>query len=314
MNQIVKSRLQTLTTLAAALWLAACGGGDGSAPPSPNQTSGFAVDGYLAGAAVLCDSNGDGLVTPGETSVNSTSAGMFTFPEGCRAGLVITGGANADTGLPFMGTLRGPAGAKAVTPLTTLLMHGLSQDQLNNTLGLPAGTDVANTDPAATDGAGTLLNEMLFKKTLAVQQLLQKTSEMLNGLTVPVDTAAMPAIYNEVAGAFCRLPEGRGTGSMLSDTVLDQAVIGQLVNVAAQRVGRGPGLECPGARRRPSVNSQALAGVTAGRLKVQAEEILKASDAAAITAETKEQQSDTQITSYVVSNKAALAARRLRNR
>ena len=295
-----------LCALGAALLLNACGGGDASPPPSPRQTTGFVVDGYLSGSAVLCDSNGDGLMTAGETSVNSTSAGMFTFPEGCSAGLVIIGGTNADTGLPFVGTLRGPAGAKAVTPLTTLLMHGLSQDQLNGALGLPAGTDVANTDPAATDGAGTLLNETLFKKTLAVQQLLQKTSEMLNGLTVPVDKAALPAIYNEVAGAYADFLKG-GARLNLSDTVLDQAVIGQLVDVAAQRVAAAPALSAPVRAAAQSVNSQALAGVTAGSLKVQAEEILKASGAAAITAETKEQQSDTQITSYVVSNQAALA-------
>ena len=31
--------------------------------------------------------------------------------------------------------------------------------------------------------AGALVNRTLIKKTLAVQQLMQKTSEMLNGLT-----------------------------------------------------------------------------------------------------------------------------------
>jgi hypothetical protein len=306
MSQLAKGLPLSLCALAAALLLNACGGGDAAPPPSPNQTSGFAVDGYLAGASVLCDSNGDGLVTPGEISVSTTSAGLFSFPEGCTAGLVITGGTNIDTGLPFVGMLRGPAGAKAVTPLTTLMVHGLSKEQINSALGLPAGIDLANTDPAATDGAGALLNEALLKKTLAVQQLVQKTSEMLNGLTSPVDKAALPAIYNEVAAAFADFLRA-GARLNVSDTVLDQAVVGQLVNAAALRVAAAPALSAPVRAAAQSVNPQALAGVTAGSLKIQAEAILAASGAAAVTAETLQQQSDPQITTYVAANKAAMA-------
>ena len=83
MRHLVPCVRAPLAALAAALLLNACGGGDASPPPTPLDTSGYAVDGYLSGAAVLCDADRDGLVTAGETSVSTTSAGLFVFPGGC---------------------------------------------------------------------------------------------------------------------------------------------------------------------------------------------------------------------------------------
>ena len=291
--------------LLAAFVLSACGGGDASPPPVPTQTSGYAVDGYLQGAAVLCDSDGNGAPSVGEVTATSTSAGLFTFPEGCGSGMVATGGTSADTGLAFRGTLKAPGAAKVVTPLTTLLVAGLSGAELNTALGLPAETDVTSTDPAVlADGA--LVHSTLMKKTLAVQQLIQKTAEMLNGLTPAPDAAAMPAVYAEVASAFAEfLKSGRKLNT--SDTVLDVAVVGELVKAATTRVGAAPTLGVALRDAVKAVNPGALAGVTAGGLKVQAEAILKAAATQDVTAATKVQQTDTQITDYVAANKAALA-------
>ena len=203
MSQIVKNLPLSLSVsaLVVGLFLSGCGGGDGSPPPQPTATSGYAVDGYLRNSAVLCDADGNGVPSVGEVTATTTSGGLFTFPQGCTSGAVVTGGTNADTGLPFTGTLKAPAGAKAATPLTTLMVAGLTQDQLNAALGLPAGTDIANIDPAATTG-GALVHAVLMKKTLAVQQLLQKTAEMLNGLSAAPEASALPAIYTEVAIAY----------------------------------------------------------------------------------------------------------------
>ena len=207
MSQIAKHLPLSLSALVVGLMLNACGGGDASPPPQPTATSGYAVDGYLRNSAVLCDSDGNGVPSVGEVTATSTSGGLFTFPEGCGSGTGVTGGTNVDTGLAFTGTLKSPAGAKAATPLTTLMVAGLTQDQLNAALGLPAGTDVGNTDPAATAG-GVLVNPLLMKKTLAVQQLIQKTAEMLNGLTPAPEASALPAIYTEVAAAFAEFLKG----------------------------------------------------------------------------------------------------------
>ncbi|MGS0758408.1 hypothetical protein ACVBEH_29085, partial [Roseateles sp. GG27B] len=85
------------------------------------------------------------------------STGRFTFATACAAGLVLTGGTNADTRLPFKGRLLAPVGAALMTPLTTLLVAGMTQAQINTAMGLPAGTDVLTTDPALLTG-GVLVN------------------------------------------------------------------------------------------------------------------------------------------------------------
>jgi len=306
MNQPAPRFLKPLLVLGLSVALAACGGGDASPPPTPLSTSGFVVDGYVAGAAVLCDSNGDGLVTPGEVTVNSTSAGLFVFPNGCSAPLVATGGTNADTGLPFVGTVRAPAGSKVITPLTTLVAAGLDAAALTAALGLPEGTDLLNTDPAATDGAGTLLNPALMKRTLAVQQLLQKTAEMLNGLTAAPDGATLPAIYAEVAQGFADYLKGGGRLNA-SETAVDVGIVGELVRAATLRVRDGSALPAAVRDAAKGVSADALAGVTAGSLKIQADALLNGGNAANLTEVARVQQSDTQITAYVATNKSALA-------
>jgi hypothetical protein len=306
MSPISRRLSLALFTVTAGLLASACGGGDASPPPTPLSTSGYVVDGYLRGAAVLCDSDGNGLVTAGETSVATTSAGLYVFPAGCASGMVATGGSSIDTGLPFSGTLRAPALAKVITPLTTLMIDGLSMQQLNAALALPAVTDLAQTDPAATDGAGAMLDPVLMKKTLAVQQLLQKASEVLSSLSASPDPAALPAIYSEVAAAFADMLKGGGQ-LIVGDTVVDAAMVGNLVKAATQRVANSTTLPVAIRSGAASVNADALAGVTAGGLKVQAEAILNSGGAADITNVTRAQQSDTQIVTYVVTNRAALA-------
>ncbi|MBN8491485.1 MAG: hypothetical protein J0M00_08700 [Burkholderiales bacterium] len=306
MNLPAPFSLKPLLALSLAVTLAACGGGDASPPPSPLQTSGFAVNGYLSGASVLCDSNGDGLVTAGEVSVSTTTAGLFVFPEGCSAPLVATGGTNTDTGQPFTGSLRAPAGGKYLTPLTTLLVAGMDGAMLNATLGLPEGTDVLNTDPAATDGAGTLVNPTLKKKTLAVQQLLLKTTEMLNGLTPAPDAAQLPVIYNEVANAFADYLKGGGRLNA-SDTAVDEGTVGALVRAATLRVRDAGGLPAAVRDAAKGVNADALAGVTAASLKIQADALLNATDTANVLEVVRAQQADTQVTAYVAANKSSLA-------
>ena len=127
-----------LTPAAAAVCvLVACGGGGSANAPTPVviASSGFAVDGYLSGAAVLCDSNGNGVADTGEISVTTNSSGGYSFPAGCSAALSARGGVSVDTGLPFIGVLKAPAGSSVITPLTTLLAEGLTQVQLKAALG-----------------------------------------------------------------------------------------------------------------------------------------------------------------------------------
>lgn len=291
MRSLISHIPLTACALATAMLVSACGGGDASAPATVIGSSGFAVDDYIRGATVVCDTNGNGVSDTGEATATTDSTGFFKFATVCASGLVATGGTNIDTNLPFVGKLKAPAGSTVVTPLTTLLTEGMTQDQINTALGLPADTNVTTLDPARKVG-GVLDNADLFRKTLVVQQLLQKTAEALAALQGSTDVAAM---YSQAAAAMTSVLRTPGSASLVAGGVVNEAAVSAVVKTAATRVAVA------------GVNTDNLAQVMAGALAAQSKMILDATDAQSISTATKAQQASTAIKDFVVTNKAALA-------
>lgn len=299
--------LRLIPAAAAACLLASCGGGGGSAPQPPGPpsaaTGGVAVDGYLVGATVLCDSNGNGVSDPGELSVGTNAEGRFSFAAGCTSSLVLLGGTSADTGLAYKGRMMAPAGATVVSPLTTLMMAGMSAEQMQAALDLPADLNVLTTDPAQMSG-DAYVHADLMRKTLAVQQLLQKLTELFAGLGGVNAESALVAIYAEVAAALAA--EMAATPVLMSDGSLDEAALARLVEAAHARV-QGADSVASGVRTAlAAINADALSTVVTGGLKAQAEALMAASDAE-LVAETVDQQTDLRITTFVLENRSALA-------
>jgi hypothetical protein len=255
---------------AAACLLVACGGGSsgsgGGTGPAPTAASGVAVDGYLVGASVLCDSNDNGQSDAGELSAGTNGSGVFVFTLGCTSPMVVTGGASADTGLPFTGTLRAPAGATVVSPLTTLIVAGLSADRVLGMLGLAASIDLLNTDPAV-GTVGQRPNIDLLRATLAVQQLLQKSTEMFAGLGGVSSNASLRAVYAEVAAAFAT--ELSSTGTLVTGMSTDPLLIARLVAAAATRLSASTTVDPAVPAALAMVNPAALGAVVAGGMAVQ---------------------------------------------
>ncbi len=281
----------------AVLSLASCGGGSAEPPPPP--TSGKVVEGYLSGATVLCDVNGNGVADSGEITVKTDSGGNFTFPTpGCTAGMTAVGGRDVDTGIDFKGVLRAPAGATMITPLTTLMVAGMTQERVIAALGLAAGTDIANADP--------VLDPALMKKSLAIEQLLIKTTEMFAGLGSDSSDATMQAVYSEVVAAYAILLQGGGTLiAGTAGTEMDSILVAQLVKVATQRVAQSQSVGSKVKTALAELNAESLGIATSGGLTVQAEHILNAAKDAIIPAATASQ-SDTTITEIVTANKSLL--------
>ncbi len=304
MRQVTFHYHLSIGALTTALLVSACGGGGATPPGTVSGSSGFAIDDYLSGATVLCDSNNNVAPDGGEATKTTDSSGFFKFDVACGAPMVVTGGTNVDTGLPFTGTLRAPQGSTVITPLTTLVAAGMSVAQVNIALGLPAGTDLLNTDPARRL-AGALVNGELMKKSLALQQLVQKITELLAGLSGASGDAARPVIYGEVVSAIAAALQNGGTLS--TGTMLDQTVIASLVRVATQRVAVSAVLGTEINSAASGVNADSLAQVVAGGLKLQAEAILAAADAD-VTAVTRTAQLDTQISTFVQTNRAQLVS------
>lgn len=124
--------------------------------------SGKLIDGYISGATVFADTDGDGILDEGEVSVISDSEGNFTLPAGAVGSIVSLGGIDISTNLPMTGVFTAPAGSTIVSPLTTMLqtlvasgMHvAQAQVQLLAALGLPTTLDLRTLDPIATIASG----------------------------------------------------------------------------------------------------------------------------------------------------------------
>lgn len=285
----------TLTAAAVSL-LASCGGGSADSPPLP--TSGRVVDGYLSGATVLCDSNGNGAADEGEATVTTDSGGNFSFASpGCAASMTAYGGTDIDTQLAFRGMFKAAAGATVITPLTTLLASGMSQERVTAALGLAANTDIVNANPA--------LDTALMKQSLAAQQLLLKTAEMFAELGGVNTNAALQALYTEVVAAYAILLQGGGT--LINGNDMDSILVAQLVKAATTRVAASAAVPTQVKAALVDVNAESLGIVASGGLTAQAEHILKATDAG-LTAAATASQSDATITDFVKTNAEQLAA------
>jgi VCBS repeat-containing protein len=120
---------------------------------------GFAVDGYIKGAMVFADANGNSAPDLGEAVATTDASGSFSLNSGSTP-VVLLGGTDIATGLTFNGKLSAPAGATVVTPLTTLIALLESQgftdaeQTVLSSFGLDAGLNLSNLNPIAASLSG----------------------------------------------------------------------------------------------------------------------------------------------------------------
>jgi Ca2+-binding RTX toxin-like protein len=107
-------------------------------------------DGYLSGATIFADEDGDLILDAGELSTTSDADGFGDFLFS-GSPLVAFGGTDVSTGLPFEGILVAPAGSTVINPLTSLLyfMSGDSQAQekIATAFGLDPNLNFTQFDP-----------------------------------------------------------------------------------------------------------------------------------------------------------------------
>ncbi|WP_211474063.1 hypothetical protein [Collimonas humicola] len=232
-SQMLEKKMTSLLVV-VTLILAACGGGgDGSAPVTPIATTtaaGKAVDGYLTGASVLCDANNNGAADAGEAVVATDGQGNFAFAPACSSTIVVSGGTSIDTGLPFAGTLKAPAGSVVATPLTTLMANsGMTASQIAIAMNLPAGTDVSKTDP--------MTNADLHKKTLAMQQIVQQITNTLGALAQDSSPATIQAIYSQVAKAVVTTLTANPAAALVGgDNSVDASLVSGVVQQSVKNI------------------------------------------------------------------------------
>lgn len=294
------SNSKSLLAVSIALALTACGDGN----VLITSSAGKAVDGYLSGSQVVCDTNNNGVKDAGEAFTTTNATGDFTFTPSCASTVVISGGTSTDTGLLFKGLLKAPAGSALATPLTSLMVSGgLTAAQVATAMGLPAGTDVTKIDPMA---AGNL---ELRTKTVAMQVIIQQVADTLGGLAADASPATIQALYSQVAKAVASTITSNpsiplvSTAGVVNANLVSAAVVTSVVQLAATT----DTVLLAAKTATNSLSSISLASLIADSVTTQATTLAQA-DAATLVAKTTSLHQNTAIASIATASKAILTS------
>ncbi|MBB3265823.1 hypothetical protein FHW79_003456 [Azospirillum sp. OGB3] len=245
-----------------------------------NVRGGHAIDGYIAGATVFADANANGELDAGEAFGTTSAVGSWSIPGGSGP-IVMIGGTDISTNLPFTGVYEAPGSASVITPLSTIIMGmaGLAgtdseiaaaATELKSKLGLDAGLDLLTYDPivaVTTAGADAAAIATALKTQAAaasVANVIVQGSAVLAGVVIGAPRASGVigrALVGAIADAVKAVPAG-GTIDLADPTVL-----AAILAAAGARIG--------------AVDSVKLAAVIGG-----AANVIAASNGAVITAGT----------------------------
>ncbi len=159
------------------------------------------VDGYIVGATVFSDTDGDGVRDAGEAYAITGENGLFTLVgvTDPNASLVAIGGIDVSTGLQFEGVLRAPGGSTVITPLTTLVEALLSADseldvaEANLAVATALGiseVDFTNFDPVPLATSGDADATAILAAAIQVQATITQIAAAVGGDDAVSDVAS----------------------------------------------------------------------------------------------------------------------------
>ncbi|MBY4678746.1 DUF4214 domain-containing protein [Marinobacterium arenosum] len=211
---------------------------DYSGEALPDQVSGKVIDGYISGATVFLDKDGDGVLDDDEVSTTTDADGDFSLTG--QGELVATGGTDISTGLAFDGVLKAPSGSTVINPVTTLVQSLVdsgkstadAEQVVTKALGLSSDVDLKTFDPikeATTEGAdetsvGTAL--AVQSANLKVANMLVQAAAVMQGSAGEELTAAeaMQATVEALAEKISEAADGDSTVDLSDATVLEDTV------------------------------------------------------------------------------------------
>jgi len=208
--------------------------------------SGVAQDGYLAGATVFIDTNGNGKLDPGEDSARTDADGNFKLASNASGNLVVLGGINTDSGLPNHVSMSAPQGASVINPITTLVAQQVNQgktvEQANadvaKGLGLKAGVDFTKFDLLAptSDPEVALAGQ---KAAVQISALMLVAAEVAVGAQAQaaVQAAVVTSLANAIgSGNTLDLTSANSVSSVLTSALVSQGVSVSVIAQATSEV------------------------------------------------------------------------------
>ncbi|MGO8174608.1 Ig-like domain-containing protein [Rhizobium ruizarguesonis] len=152
-------------------------------------------DGYIAGATVFVDSNGNRISDQAESVYTTDNAGSFLNADQTGP-LIAFGGIDVSTGLALVGSLTAPAGSTTISPLTNLiaiLQDGGVIDAAGKVLsafGLSPTTDLTHIDAIAQTELGVANSASVYLAGAEVYETVAKMAAALAAYGVSPSEAA----------------------------------------------------------------------------------------------------------------------------
>ena len=237
--------------------LGGAGGGGSSAVAGGSSFSGSLINGYISNARVFQDTNGDGFYAVGEPVAFTNSLGEFTLTGNLTNGAALiaesswtdsagiaqtatdqTTGANVST------VFTAPAGSTVVSPFTTLMSAGMTEEQVRTAFGIADDIPVTSFDPIATAKSTTATAiqkqaALQYKAaSTAVANILDLATETLVTEGDPTSAASITKI---VANAISENVTSDGTYNIenadLIASTLEDSIIASGVDLGATNAG-----------------------------------------------------------------------------
>ena len=177
-----------------------------------------ALDGYLLGANVCVDTDGNESTCEYTTETNSTT-GEYKIPSPYNVvtnKVIISGGIDQDTNAPFIGVLKSTANLKVATPLTTLLADGMTAAEIAQLTGL----SIANITTDYRDGTFDTTDALVNTAALKVQTILSQITALFSA----AGTTKSPAEITKAAVDAINTTLGTSTTTTLSNLNLTTVV------------------------------------------------------------------------------------------
>ena len=175
---------------------AAGGGGGGGGSNTPvNSVTLRVIDGYVTGATVFYDEDGDGVRGAAEKFGTTDSNGLVTlsgYTPVTGGRFITTGGVDSLTGQALKGSMETLDGASVISPLTSLLASGqITQSQLRARFGIDSSVELTTFDPIAAMKSSDPAQQ---SKGLAVFAAAQQVMTVLQSAASAVHSSAGGAI------------------------------------------------------------------------------------------------------------------------
>jgi len=200
--------------------LAALGGGGGGGASGgltmatlTASSQGQLINGYIQGAEVFQDNNGDGVWNTGEPTSVTDSLGRFTLNGYVDGGGMLIASTNettidTSTGLGVTTVFKAPAGAAVISPLSTLLTEdGMTQELVKTVFGIDDSIDILTFDPiSAAENAVTADQASMALKFKAVSNQVSNVIDTgvalmgssLNGDAPSASATVVNALVNKI--------------------------------------------------------------------------------------------------------------------